>query len=293
MLFIDRPSPDAPLGIWGVDATRDGAAPELLTERIAIYAAGLSFVLEYGRGQTSIERLEGPLAETAVERWTVPAGGRPVSISPGRTHIAWQIHNEDLPVERRIAQIWVANLDGTDARSVATLPRGGIGGWVSDDLLLLVGRESLESRETIVYTLSLTDGATVELVRSERPRGYWLSPDGLWMAYYITFSEDQAENGLWLARTDGTARRQLERALLGSFEWRDAHRLLMVPFRPDAVYHELWEYDVETDKARRLTDPAVTSFKIANADWQVSPDGRRVAFVESSDYNIWVLTLAD
>jgi Tol biopolymer transport system component len=67
--------------------------------------------------------------------------------------------------------------------------------------------------------------------------------------------------------------------------------LLIIPFQPDAEYHEFWEVDAETGAARRLTDPAVTPFKVANADWRVSPDGRHVAFVESGDDNIWMLTL--
>jgi len=293
VLFIDKPPPDAPLGIWGVHTGRPGATPELVTERIAFYAADLSYVVAYGQGETAIERLSGPLDETVVERWTVPAGGRPISISPGRTRIAWQVSNDDAPVERRITQIWIANLDGSDARSVATLARGSLAGWLSEERLLLAGRESLESRETILYTFSLIDAATVELVRAERPRGYGLSADGRWLVYYITFSDDPSENGLWLVRTDGTERRQLDRSLFGDYAWRDARRLLIIPFRPDAAFHELWEVDVETGQARRLIDPQVTSFKVANADWQVSPDGRHLVFVESSDRNIWMLTLVD
>jgi Tol biopolymer transport system component len=94
-------------------------------------------------------------------------------------------------------------------------------------------------------------------------------------------------------RTDGTDRRKLDDKLFGDYAWRDARRLLILPFLPDADFHEFWEYDVETGEARRLTDPDVTSIKIANGDWRVSPDGRYVAFVESADRNIWVLTLPD
>lgn len=57
--------------------------------------------------------------------------------------------------------------------------------------------------------------------------------------------------------------------------------------------HELWELDVNTGETRRLTDPDVIPFKIANDDWAVSPDGRHVAFVESRDRNIWLLTLKE
>jgi hypothetical protein len=265
----------------------------LLTERIAFYSADLSYVVTYNQGETVIERLDNPLAETVVQRWTVPSGGRPISISPGRTRIAWQVSNDDVPFERRVSEVWVANFDGTEARAVATLPRGGLSGWISDDVLLLTGRESLDSKVTVAYTLALNDGTTVELVRAGRPRSYTLSPDRRWLVYYITFADDPAENGLWLVRTDGTEQRQLPPELFGAYQWRDDHRLLIIPYRPEAVYHELWEYDVETGQVRRLTDPGVTPFKVANGDWRVSPDGGHVAFVEDDDRNIWGLTLVE
>lgn len=293
MLFIDKPSPDAPVGIWGVDVTRPDPTPELVTERIAFYTADLAFLVELSQDTTVIERLADPLTGTGGARWTVPAEGRPVSISPGRKRIAWQVSDDDLPFERRVTQVWVANLDGSDAQPAATLPRGGFSGWVSDDVLLLSGRESLESREHILYTFSLTSGRTTELVRAERLRGGLLSPDGAWLAYYVALDKDPAQNGLWLVRTDGSARRQLDRDLFGAYQWRDAGRLLVIPFRPKAASHELWELDVNTGETRRLTDPGIVPFKMANGDWTVSPDGRHVAFVESRDRNIWLLTLID
>ena len=295
VLFIDQPAPDAPLGIWGVDTTRPEATPELFTERIAFYTADMAFLVEPIQGTTVIERLADPEAEIESARWTVPNGGRSVSISPGRTRIAWQVSDDNLPFERRTTQLWVANLDldGSDAELVATLPRGGLSGWVSDDVLLLSGRESLESRETVVYTLSLVDGTSVELARAERPRGTLLSPNGRWLAYYVTLSDEPAENGLWLVRTDGSERRELGKERFGAYQWRDARRLLIIPFDPQATFHELWELDAETGEIRRLTDPNVTPFKISNGDWRASPDGRQVAFVESQDRNIWVLTLPE
>jgi len=299
VLFIDKPAPDAPVGIWGVDVTQPDPTPELVTERIAFYTADMAFLVELGEDTTTIERLADPLTGTGGERWTVPAEGRPVSISPGQKRIAWQVSDDDLPFERRVTQVWVANLDGSDTRSVATLPRGGFGGWISDDVLLLSGRETLESREHILYAFSLASGRVTELVRAERLRGGLLSPDGAWLAYFVALDEDPAQNGLWLVRTDGSTelaevgseRRQLDRDLFGAYQWRDAGRLLVIPFRPEAVSHELWELDVNTGETRHLTDPDVTPFKIANGDWTVSPDGRHVAFVESQDRNIWLLTL--
>jgi Tol biopolymer transport system component len=63
-------------------------------------------------------------------------------------------------------------------------------------------------------------------------------------------------------------------------------RLLVIPFQPEAVSHELWELDVNTGDTRRLTDPDVTPVNIASGDWTVSPDGRHVAFLDSRDGNI-------
>jgi len=285
VLFIDRPAPDVSVGIWGVDVTRPNPTPELVTERIAFYTADMTLLVELSEDTTVIERL----ADGA--RWTVPAGGRPVSISPGQKRIAWQVTDESLPFERQITQVWVASLDGTDARQVATLPRGGFGGWISEDVLLLSGRVSLESREQVLYDFSLNSGDTTGLIQAERLRGGLLSPDGAWLACYVALDPDPSQNGLWLVRTDGSERRQLDRDLFGAYQWRDAERLLIIPFRPQAVSHEFWEVDVSTGEARRLTDPTITPFKVANGDWTVSPDGRHVAFVESRDHNIWLLTL--
>jgi Tol biopolymer transport system component len=289
VLFIDKPAPDAPLGIWGVSVDKSQLSPELITERIAFYTSDLEYAVEYGQNTTTIERLTAP----EIVRWTVPAAGRSVSISPGRTRIAWQVSNDSLPFERRTTQIWVASFDGSDPRPITTLSRGGFSGWLSDDVLLLSGRESLESRVTRVFALSLTDDSTLDLIRAERPRGLRLSHDRQWIAYFSSLSDEPSENGLWLVRTDGTNRIHLDDDLFGSYQWRDAQRLIIIPFRPEAVYHEFLEFDLDTRETRRLTDSRITPFKVANGDWQVSPDGRHVAFVENADRNIWLLTLND
>ena len=54
---------------------------------------------------------------------------------------------------------------------------------------------------------------------------------------------------------------------------------------------QLWAIEVATNQSRPLTDPASLSFSISNGDWEVSPDGRQVIFVNSADQNIWLITL--
>jgi Tol biopolymer transport system component len=302
VLYIDKPGPDQPTGIWGLGVAQAEPTPELVTERIAYYSPDMTLASEIEDDATVIERVgttpaaEGSGAQgdsTSQQAWKVPTGGRPVSISPGQKRITWQVSDEDLPSERRVTQIWVANLDGSDAQMVTSLPRGGFSGWVSDDTLLLSGRETLQSEEQVLFTLSLIDGRRLELARGKRLRGGLLSPDGSWLVYMIALDEDAQQNGVWLVGTDGSGQRKLEDDLFGAYQWRDAQRLLIIPFRPQATSHEIWQLNVETGQARRLTDPEHTPFKIANGDWSVSPDGRYVVFVESRDHNMWLLRLPD
>lgn len=291
--FIDRPPGDTRVGIWGVKIAPSPTAPEFVSARLEDILATGDYLVETTQNTTTIERLSDG------ERWTVPARGRSVRISPGQARIAWTEGNEDLPPDRQVTAIWIANLDGSEPRKVATLRRGGLSGWISDEVLLVSGRESANATEQVLWALPLASGPQVELARAERLRGPQLSPSGAWVAYYVTFDADPARNGLWVARTDGGGAKQLPPELFGSYQWRgcpgacdlDAETLLIVPMQPDAVYHELWQFHAGSGEAKRLTDPAVTPFKIANGDWRVSPDGLYIAYVESSDRNIWAIAL--
>ncbi|HSN75306.1 MAG TPA: hypothetical protein VL334_09525 [Anaerolineae bacterium] len=293
--FIDQPAADQPVGIYGVPVAEPLAAPQFVTDRLEESTASPRYLIETGGDTTVIER------RSDGERWTVPAGGRNVFISPDETRIAWAVTNSDAPSSQQVTALWLANLDGSEARQVATLPRGGLSGWIADDTLLISSRDSLESREQILAALSLADGTRAELARAERLRGQVLSPSGGWLVYYVTFDPDPARNGLWVVRTDGQQSIQLADGLFGSYQWRpciercaaEEDRLLIVPLQPDAPLHWLVELAPVSGETRQLTDPAVTPFKIANGDWRISPDGRYVTFVESSDRNIRVLELGE
>ena len=297
VLFIDKPDEEAPSGIWALDSAAALPEPRLVTERVAFYTADLRYRMEIEDGLTFIERLPRPLhlleGDAEGERWSVATGDGPVELSPARKRIAWTMADQSLEFEQRVAEIWVADLDGENAERVAVVPRGGLVGWLSEDSLLLSGRQSLQSLEQIYYALSIEDGSTVELARGERVRGASLSPGRKWMAYYVTFEEDPDLNGLWIVGTDGSGRRWLDGELFGAYQWRDANRLLIIPLRPEAQWHELWQYDLEADEASRLTDPREVPFKIASGYWAVSPDGEKIVFVQASDRNLWLLTLPD
>jgi len=292
VLFIDRPSLKRPAAIWAVSVEAPETGPYLFSEYIGFYTSDLNYRIVPQGNTTFIEELMCP-AGPARTRWAVPAGGRLVTISPGRMHIAWQVSNEELPIERRMAEIWVATLDGSQARRVTRLARGSILGWASDEVLIVSGRERLSDPEQVFWALSLTDGRRLELARSDRLRGGSISPDGTWLAYSIALSKERNQNGIWVVRTDGSQRRQLPLALFGSYRWRDGHRLLIIPLRSAALSHELWEFDAQDGAARALTDPATTSFKVTNNDWAVAPDGRSIVFVSALDHNLWWLPLPE
>jgi Tol biopolymer transport system component len=293
--FIDKRGSQSLAGIWGVPVAEPVTEPLRVSDRVEESLATGDYLVETSGNSTSIRRLSDD------QHWTVPAGGRSVLISPARAQIAWVAVDDNLPPEQQVAVVWVAKLDGSEARKVATLRRGGLSGWISEDRLLVNGRESSGEREQVLWALSLADGGLKELARAERLRSPSLSPAGGWIAYYVTFAADPTQNGLRVVRSDGSQWRQVPGDLFGAYQWRpcpaggectlEGERLLTVPFKPEADYHELWEFDPAAGQATQLTDPAVTPFKIANGDWRVSPDGRYIAFAESKDRNIWVIEL--
>jgi hypothetical protein len=69
--------------------------------------------------------------------------------------------------------------------------------------------------------------------------------------------------------------------------------MIYVPLDPAASEHNFYEYNILTGQTRSLF-PAGTNLTIANNDWQVSPDGRKIALVAAKGMaldGIWVLNI--
>jgi hypothetical protein len=284
--YIDRP-PAGKLGIYGVDVGAGAAGPKLVSERVEDSRIVGPYRIETTKNTTTLVRLSDGKA------FKVPAQGRNVQFSPDYKRIAWSISNDDASPERQVAAIWVANVDGTNPKRVAQVRRGGVGGWITNDALLVSGQENKTGGAQILWALDLGDGKLRELTRAERLRSALLSPSGRWVAYYTTFIEG-GQNGLWLVDTQGGKARALPKDAFAAYQWRSVgseDKLLVVPFRPAAQQHEFWQVDPATLAVTQLTKGAETPLKIANGDWRVSPDGRYVAYVESQDRSIWVVEL--
>jgi Tol biopolymer transport system component len=287
VLFIDKPVEDAPVGIYGVDLANPQFTPELVSELIGFR----------NPDRTIVATLEDDLVrftnETTGERWTVDTGGNWPRFSPDSSRIIWTASDREGPYDRRQTDIWLANLDGSDAELRLSLYGGGFAGWFPDgERILLIGRDSPDLEEVTMFVYNLSNGERTNLFTERRLRGIDISPGGSWIIFYLTFAEEPTDNGFWVIRPDGSDLHQLDVPAFGAYQWRNDESLLYIPMRASADESmQLWSIDVATSQNLLLINPATLSFSVANGDWTVSPDGHEVVFVNSEDQNIWTITL--
>ena len=187
----------------------------------------------------------------------------------------------------------MADVDGSNPRLLLSVRGGGFVGWMPDGqhILLLTRADPNEEERTLVRYDLATDQRT-NLVREKRLRGVEVSPDGSWIAYFLTFADEPEKDGIWVVSADGSERFKLDVPAFGGYRWRNDNTLLLIPMRVSAEESmQLWEVDVKANVSRPLSDPAGLTFSISNGDWDVSPDGRHVIFVNSLDQNIWLIAL--
>lgn len=281
VLYLDKPTASSPTGYYRVPI--DGAgipAPELWSDRIAFYTNDLKFAIIPEAAGTRVIRLSDN------KEFRIRNGGRQVQISPDGTRVVWVETRDTFPIENRVSNVMLANLDGSDPGRIMQMLRGGVTGWLDDHRLLMNGRLSRETEKSTLFVYDLTTGARTDLVTAERMRTTQPSPDGRWLLYSIVNDPDPALNGMWVVRMDGTQRKKLD--LFGAVQWRDGSRFVYVPLEFGAPSHAFYEYDAATGGARRLTPTEGPAFKIGNGDWDVSPDGNKIVFVNAADNNLWL-----
>lgn len=286
--FIDQPGPDAPLGIWGVNLVQPQAGPQLVTERLGVYSPDVQLFAYPDResGLAVVERLADG------QEWEIDTQGRSLSFTSDSWHVLWTTYDEDAPRDTREETMWLANLDGSDARVLLQARRTDAVAWLSSDELLMTRRISGGSDQQL-FTLSLADGGQTELLQVSRIRGLILSPDRRYLAYYVTFEPEVEKNGVWLIDLQNLEQPAQKLPFFGTYRWRDNERLIYVSFDPDASEHNFYEYNILTGQTRSLF-PAGTGLVIANNDWQVSPDGRKIVMVAANGTEfdgIWVLQI--
>ena len=157
-----------------------------------------------------------------------------MEFAPDNRHVAWETEAISGPYDQRQNEIFVANIDGTDAVKVARVYGGGLVGWLPRGLSHVVPGAAFAGARMIstLTVLDLRTNVAIDLVTAERISGVGVSNDGSWVAYFISFNADDERNGIWVQRTDGSEARKLD--LWGAYQWRDDSHLLVIPARASA-----------------------------------------------------------
>jgi Tol biopolymer transport system component len=287
VLFIDQPEAGAPSGIYGVTLADPRPTPTLVDEVIGFRSDDRTIVAVPRGDLTYFTN------ETTGQSWTIDTNGNWPRISPDNQRVLWVATDTEGPYDQRQSDIWLADLDGANPRLLFSTYGGGFTGWFPDSQrLLFTGRNYPGDEQQILFMYDLETNRRTDLFSHKRLRGGELSPGGSWVSVFITFADDPQDNGLWLIRTDGSEQRRLELPHFGAYRWRDDETLLFIPMRaPAETSMQFWTIDAATGQWQPLTDPAALPFSLSNGDWDVSPDGRSVVFVNSADQNLWLISL--
>ena len=276
LLYIDRQPGAAKTAIYSVPAA-GGAAPSVRFDRVAFYSPDLKYAGIPQGNSTVVERLSDQ------QRWTLPTQGEQLLWGPG-AQVAYTVSAQSGNYDRRVGRVYVTKL-GETPRAVTTVYGGGALAWLDASTLLVSGKASALVRDRQLFTLNVQSGARRVLVTALGARGVQPSPDGQWVAYSVTF--DSADrNGMFVQPTRGGAARKLD--WFGSYQWRDASHLLYIPLTLNVPTHTLRQYDLNSHQSRPLLDLGA---KVQSDQWQVSPDGAKVAFRRAGDGNIYVAKL--
>jgi hypothetical protein len=287
--FIDQPAPDAPLGVWGVNMDRLELGLHLITQHLGVSSPDGSLIAYPDRstGLAVVERLADG------QQWEIDTQGHSLSFTPDSRHVTWTAYDEDAPRDNRQETMWLANLDGSDARVLLRERRTNVLAWLSNTELLIT-RRIPGSTDVQLLTLSVADGSRHELLQMPRMRGAAFSPDKRHLVYYVSFEAEADKNGVWLLDLQNPAQAPRKLPWWGTYRWRDNQNLVYVPFDAEATQHNFYEYNVVSDQTRALF-PDGTNLTIANNDWRVSPDGHKIVLVAAQGMQLdglWVLDIA-
>lgn len=287
VLFLDKPAAEAPTGIWAVSVDAPMSESQIVTEKLGPFSRDMAYVADLVGGQTVIERLSD------AQRWTINNGGRSVSFSPDGKRIVWSVQQEAGGFDVRRTDVWMANVDGTERRQVATRYGGGVMAWLPDSQrVLLGGKVNRNDSLSTLSVLSLEDGSTRDIMQFERMRSPSLSRDGRWLAYLIAQARDASQDGMFVLDLEAATAQPKRLDFFGAYRWRDGNRLLYVPVKTGAPSNELWQVDAATGEATQIIAAnAESPFKIGNGDWDVSPDGSRLVYLNARDRNLWLARL--
>lgn len=279
LMFLDGPPVRSATGIYSVPA--EGGAVTRRFSSVAYFSPKLRWAVRPGTGEnTTLERLSDG------RRFTLPTRGADVTWTATETRLAYTRSDTSGNFDRRTTRVFISDVFAAP-KQIATLYGGGISGWIEDSTLLLNGKLNAAGRDRDLFTLDTRTGSRRTLRSALSFRGLSLSTDGSRVVYYIAF-DSAARNGLWIQSTAGGAAKRLDS--FGSYRWRDASRLLVIPLVPDGSAHVLREYNARTGAWRTLGD---LGDQVRQGDWSVSPDGKKISYLSAKDGNVRVVSLPE
>jgi murein DD-endopeptidase MepM/ murein hydrolase activator NlpD len=294
VLFYDQPAPGQS-GTWGVDLATGQVAQERPQWGYYVAQGTLLAAPRPDKRDTYVLHLPSG------REWALPTSNSTLFSWDG-TAVAYSAQAPATgpfggPGNFQTTTLVVSWADGQEAKRIPLPISASLVGWLPgkdgspNGRILLTGKRN-RADSVGFYILDVNDRSLADLVRTKRLAGALPSPDGQWVAYVAMWNGDPAQDGLWVMRTDGSARRRL--TVVGGYRWTADSRLIVIPVRPSAMdSHEVWQVDPNSGEGQRLTDPAQTPFRIANFDWDLSPDGTKLAFVSADTRRLAVLTLPD
>ena len=218
-------------------------------------------------------------------------GGVIPSVSPDGQRLIWITRaGDNVPGQGSVpTTVWMSDIDGQNGQVV--LSDAGISAQWLDSEHLLIGKSGA-GRTRQLTVLSVSDGSSYVLGSWTNMRDLRIAPGGQRLAFYLSFQEDPAANGVYVVEITPDAQAQ-QLPWFGSYRWRDSGSLYYIPFDPGSDLHSLHYYNVSSGEDRAVTDPAALPFTIMNGDWEVSADGRRIVFQDARTRAMSLLEMTD
>jgi len=212
-----------------------------------------------------------------------------VIFSPDNSHLAYLVRSsrQDGPEEPQLFELWAEKIDGTELRTVSRLREGANLAWFPDNRRLLLTARDEANQRFGLWVIDLESGKATLVVESKGLIAASLSSDGEYLAYAVTL---QSKSEIWLAKSDGT--QAVKMGWVGGWRWSSSSKneLYYIPARSSGeTANALWVYNLTTEKANRLTDPAILPLKIALDEWQMSPDNKTLVYRNAVDNALWLL----
>ena len=278
VLFIDKPDQN-PAAIHAIQ-TNNPSTPKKAFSSVALFSPSQRIAVLPG-SPTILERLSDG------RRVRVPARGG-VQFSKSETQIAWAVTADggrfDTQPTRIYTAILAANFTLSAPTLVASIYGGGASGWLSETELLVNGKSDPNQRDRSLRVQNLRTGTSRTLATALNFRGISLNPNGTRVAYYVAF-DNANRNGLFVQDVRSGARVRLD--WFGSYRWRNNDALAYVPLEPNQT-QRVMQWDALENRSKLLAAPSAS---IAGDDWQVSPDGSKLVYVNARDRNLYMIAL--